>query len=35
MENTCWADRVNNEEVLHSVKEEKNFLHTTKQAMYA
>jgi len=34
MENACWTDRVNNE-VLHSVKEEKNILHTTRQAMYA
>jgi hypothetical protein len=26
-----WTDRVRNEEVLHTVKEERNILHTTKR----
>jgi hypothetical protein len=30
MEKISWADRVGNE-VLHSVKEQRNFLHTVKR----
>jgi len=26
-----WTDRVKTEEVLHRIKEEKNFLHTIKK----
>jgi hypothetical protein len=28
MEKICWTDRVNNETVLHRVKEQSNLLHT-------
>jgi hypothetical protein len=28
METISWTDRVRNEEVLHTVKEERNVLHT-------
>jgi len=31
MENISWADCVKNEEVLHTVKEERNILHTIKR----
>jgi hypothetical protein len=31
MEKVSWTDRVRNEEVLHSVKEERNILHTIKR----
>jgi len=31
MESTNWTDRVENEEVLHRVKEERNVLHTIKR----
>jgi hypothetical protein len=31
MEKISWADRVNNEAVLHRVKEERNILHTIRQ----
>ena len=31
VERIRWTDRVRNEEVLHTTKEEKNYLHTTKQ----
>jgi hypothetical protein len=31
MEKISWTDRVNNEEVLHRVKEERNILHTIKR----
>jgi hypothetical protein len=30
MEKISWTDRVRNEEVLHSVKEERNILHKIK-----
>jgi hypothetical protein len=28
MEKICWTDHVRNKEVLHTVKEEKNIIHT-------
>jgi hypothetical protein len=31
MEKISWTDRVNNEAVLHSVKEERNILHTVRR----
>jgi hypothetical protein len=31
MEKISWTDRVNNEAVLHRVKEERNILHTIRQ----
>jgi hypothetical protein len=31
MEKICWDDHVTNEEVLQTVKEEKNILHTIKR----
>jgi hypothetical protein len=31
MEKISWMDRVNNEAVLHRVKEERNVLHTIRQ----
>jgi hypothetical protein len=31
MEKISWTDRVRNEEVLHSVKEERNIVHTIKR----
>jgi hypothetical protein len=31
MENISWTDRVNNEAVLHRVKEERNILHTVRR----
>jgi hypothetical protein len=31
MEKISWTDRVRNEEVLHTVKEERNILHTIKR----
>jgi hypothetical protein len=31
MEKISWTDRVRNEEVLHTVKEERNILHTVKR----
>ena len=31
MENISWIDHVRNEEVLHSVKKERNVLHTRKK----
>jgi hypothetical protein len=31
MEKISWTDRVRNEEVLHTVKEERNIVHTTKR----
>jgi hypothetical protein len=31
MEKISWVDRVNNEAVLHRVKEERNILHTIRQ----
>jgi len=31
MEKISWADRVRNEEVLHSVKEERNILYTIER----
>jgi hypothetical protein len=31
MEKISWTDHVRNEEVLHSVKEERNILHTIKR----
>jgi hypothetical protein len=31
MEKISWTDRVNNEAVLHRVKEERNILHTVKR----
>jgi hypothetical protein len=31
MEKISWNDRVRNEEVLHSVKEERNIVHTIKR----
>jgi len=31
MEKTSWTDHVRNEEVLHTVKEERNSLHTIKR----
>jgi hypothetical protein len=31
MEKISWADRVNNEAVLHRVKEERNILHTIRR----
>jgi hypothetical protein len=31
MEKISWTDHVENEEVLHSVKEERNILHTIKR----
>jgi len=30
MEKVSWADRVRNEEVLYTVKEERNIVHTVK-----
>jgi hypothetical protein len=30
MEKISWTDRVRNEKVLHTVKEDRNILHTTK-----
>jgi hypothetical protein len=30
MEKISWTDRVRNEEVLYTVKEERNILHTIK-----
>jgi len=30
MENSSWTDRARNEEVLHTVKEERNIVHTVK-----
>jgi hypothetical protein len=30
MEKISWMDHINNEVVLHRVKEEKNILHTTR-----
>jgi hypothetical protein len=32
MENISWTDRVRNEEVLHTFKEERNSLHTIKKS---
>jgi hypothetical protein len=31
MEKITWIDRVKNEEVLHTVKEDRNILHTVKR----
>jgi hypothetical protein len=31
MENISWTDRINNEAVLHRVKEERNILHTIRR----
>ena len=31
MEKISWSDRVGNQEVLHSVKEQRNILHTVKR----
>jgi hypothetical protein len=31
MEKISWTDCVRNEEVLHSVKEERNIIHTIKR----
>jgi hypothetical protein len=31
MEKISWTDRVRNEEVLHTVKEERNIVHTIKR----
>jgi hypothetical protein len=31
MEKIIWTDHVRNEEVLHTVKEERNILHTIKR----
>jgi hypothetical protein len=31
MEKISWTDHVKNEEVLHTVKEERNILHTIKR----
>jgi hypothetical protein len=31
MEKINWADRVRNEAVLHTVKEERNIIHTVKR----
>jgi len=31
MEKISWTDRVRNEEVLHGVKEKKNFIQTIKE----
>jgi hypothetical protein len=31
MEKISWTDHVRNEEVLHSVKEERNIIHTIKR----
>jgi hypothetical protein len=31
MEKISWTDRVRNEEILHSIKEERNILHTIKR----
>jgi hypothetical protein len=32
MEKISWTDRVNNEAVLHTVKEERNILHTIRRS---
>jgi hypothetical protein len=31
MEKISWIDRVRNQEVLHTVEEERNIIHTTKR----
>ena len=31
MEEISWTDRVENEEVLHEAKEERNIMHTTEK----
>jgi hypothetical protein len=31
MEEICWTDRVKNEELLNTVKEERNIVHTIKK----